>query len=292
MKKTLSLFLAFIIMFSGLQIVNADNLRQSAPVTETHITYDSLIGLRGKPNRIDEENNHKWLTYLTPDYKNYELYYFKDNVLEDIYISKTELLPEYKITSDMKRNDVDKILKDFKPSKITTQYIIGENIYNFYYDVYGLNDIFGLEIRSKTSDTSKIASSNNLSRIYEKQLVDLTNVFRAQNDKKILLPIQKLNTMAKVHSVDMRKNNYLNVIDSKGEGADIRLAEYDLRFKNLGENVANASNNAIGLNKTFIQSEIQRENILSDDYENIGMGICTKGKELYCTQIFLENLKD
>lgn len=291
MRKVFSFLLALIIVSSTLTIVDAADLKQRSPVTKTHISYENLIEIKGIPNRIDQEANHKWATYLTPDYKNYELYYFKNNILEDIYISKSDLLPEYKITNTMKRADVDKILKDFKPNKLTNKYNIGDDIYNFYYDVYGLNNIFGLEISHETNTGAELSPSNNLSKIYEKQLLDLTNVFRAQNNKKVLLPIQTLNTMAKTHTVDMRKNNYVNVIDSKGQGADIRLAEYDLRFKNLGENVTNTGNNAVDLNKYFIQSEYHRENILSDDYENIGMGICTKGKELYCTQIFLENLK-
>jgi uncharacterized protein YkwD len=121
----------------------------------------------------------------------------------------------------------------------------------------------------------------------EKSILDLTN--KAREEKK--LPALSVNTIltqvARDHSKNMANKGEMNhVLDGKNPADRVKAAGY--RYFYTGENVAMGENVTIAeIFDSWMKSKAHRENILNENYREIGIGIARDDKgRVYYTQEF------
>jgi uncharacterized protein YkwD len=121
----------------------------------------------------------------------------------------------------------------------------------------------------------------------EKTLLELTNKERAKEKMPPLEPNPLLFKMAREHSANMAKKGEMNhVLDGKTPPDRAKAAGYD--YLNIAENIAAAENTPLpDVMKGWMDSKIHRDNILSKEVTEIGLGIArTEKGEYFYTQVF------
>ncbi len=147
----------------------------------------------------------------------------------------------------------------------------------------------------------------------ENKIFKLVNYIRKQNNIPPLKINKKLNKIAKIHSLDMAKNNYTSHISldgldpnarAKRAGFNIIKKEKNKIKKGIGENIFEAQfyKEINGIKKPYLEknlvvaqkavdswtkSEGHRKNILNSDYRETGIGVAiSKDKKIKITQVF------
>jgi len=122
----------------------------------------------------------------------------------------------------------------------------------------------------------------------EKKILDLTNEAREKEKKPPLKPNPVLFEVARAHSANMAKKGEMNhVLDGKNPAQRLKAAGYDYSW--TSENIASGDTDwpLSAVMKTWMESQIHRDNILSDKVTEIGIGIAKDSKgEVYYTQVF------
>ena len=130
----------------------------------------------------------------------------------------------------------------------------------------------------------------------ENELFQFTNAKRAQ---KKLLPLSEedlLVSIARAHSQDMLRRNYLSHFSPEGKSV---VDRYGMKAGNirrsLGENLHTISSseglrdsNAVAgtMIKDWMNSSSHRKNILSKEYRYGGVGCASDLSQIYCTGVF------
>lgn len=125
----------------------------------------------------------------------------------------------------------------------------------------------------------------------EQELYELTNQERA---KAGLPPLQKDDRLAQAaleHAQVMVQHGQLSHQFSGEASVRDRIAATNLHFDRSGENVA-YDDNAEDANHGFMNSPPHRANILSPDYNTIGIAAVEKGDLLYVVEDFARRLPD
>lgn len=127
----------------------------------------------------------------------------------------------------------------------------------------------------------------------EKKLLELVNAERKKEDKAPLKLSPLLTKLARAHSANMAKQRKLeHTLDDKTAFDRLRDAGYE--FRKAGENIAYGEGkfDLAEIWKGWMESEGHRNNILSGDYTEIGLGVGKNGKgEVYYTQVFAKPRK-
>lgn len=120
----------------------------------------------------------------------------------------------------------------------------------------------------------------------ETQMVNLVNKERENNGFKTLKYNPKLQEIGRKHSADMFSRGYFAHYSPEGENVADRANKQSFDFLVIGENLAYAPN--LNLAHTgLMNSKGHRANILSEDYNQIGIGIQDGGVYgLMVTQVF------
>jgi uncharacterized protein YkwD len=135
-----------------------------------------------------------------------------------------------------------------------------------------------------TADADKLKMTDE-----EQQVLDLTNQARAKEKLPPLRPNALLMAAARAHSANMaRQGKMEHVLDGKKPGDRVKEAGY--RYSWVGENIAMTDGDTTtAVFKGWMESKGHREHILSDHFEEIGLGIARNDKdkgEIYYTQVF------
>lgn len=117
----------------------------------------------------------------------------------------------------------------------------------------------------------------------EKQIFELTNVFREHYGRKPLIWDDNISKVAYNHSKDMSKNNYFSHYRQDGSGLKERLSEGEIFYLSAGENIAAQHSDGPAAVHGWLNSEGHREALLNDDYNYLGVGVY----RLYYTQNFI-----
>lgn len=117
----------------------------------------------------------------------------------------------------------------------------------------------------------------------EKQIFDITNVFRDQFDKRPLEWDEDLQQVAFSHSKDMENRNYFAHESPDGNGLTERMTANDIPYKTAGENIAADYTDGPSVVWGWLNSEEHREILLGDDFTNLGVGVYRN----YYTQDYL-----
>lgn len=126
----------------------------------------------------------------------------------------------------------------------------------------------------------------------EQKILELTNKARAEKKLQPLIINPLLTKVARAHSANMAKKGEMNhILDGKSPADRVKMAGYD--YSRVGENIAFGENATIPQIFTgWMESKGHRENILQEEYREIGIGIARKDKgEKYYTQVFGTPLK-
>ncbi len=135
-------------------------------------------------------------------------------------------------------------------------------------------------------ETLRIHSDSNLTT-QEKLIFHALNATRAINGKAALVYDTEFAKVALYHSKDMADNDYFDHTSPSGEEFQDRLALFGYPPYYAGENIA-AGNvvNAYAFNDMWYNSDGHRENMLRDEFTNIGIGIAFAYSQHYGCQMY------
>lgn len=120
------------------------------------------------------------------------------------------------------------------------------------------------------------------------QLDDLINVTRVHHDLAPLAFDEKLEEVAKLHSEDMKVQNFSGHESPTNGDLKKRLDSQEIAYSNANENLATAYFDAIEAMHGWLNSPEHRKVILNDKYTAVGSGVFLN----YYTQIFMEPSKE
>ncbi|MDL1873274.1 CAP domain-containing protein [Deltaproteobacteria bacterium PRO3] len=145
-------------------------------------------------------------------------------------------------------------------------------------------------------ETGPKLSPGELSREVEGLILESSNEQRA---KKKLAPLAGEEILVKVardHSQDMLKRNYLSHFSPEKKSVVDRVKKYQPKLqRSVGENLHTITSSqglvdpkaiAGQMMDDWMHSSSHRKNILSKDYAFLGVGCASDGQRIFCTQVF------
>lgn len=138
------------------------------------------------------------------------------------------------------------------------------------------------------------------------ELYTLINVNRGDRGMNTLQINNNLETMAEYKANNMKSKNYISHTSPSGSTVDDRFERFNIECSNKGENLAQTyymqevdvnygstslytseEELAEGINKQFMASQSHKNNILSEDYSEYGLGLSiTEEGKVYVVQEF------
>ncbi|WP_342463147.1 CAP domain-containing protein [Ureibacillus sp. FSL K6-8385] len=290
---------------------------ESGVSTYIHQDDDKLLKDFGKPDRIDQSAfGYEWWVY-NRDPKSFAMFGVEGGKITQVYAAgKAVDVAPYKIGQSL--DDIYRMT--IVNPEITVK--IGDNVYTFALTEYDMNSrilvkfdgvfaqlyidqftdsLIGIRfmdgetlvkhrpyemtfvgdlIRVPNLNSYTIQQSN---EGYSKQLFDLVNVFRSNENVPPLIWDEVAGVAAMKHSEEMYTEKYLSH-DSPNYGSlKDRLAHYSVTYDEVGENLATAYFDAIEAAHGWFNSEEHRRLMLNDKFTHVGSGVFIN----YYTQIFL-----
>lgn len=144
------------------------------------------------------------------------------------------------------------------------------------YDMMFSGEILPTETPSSTMQASIDAA-------HAKQIVDLINVYRLHHQKNPLIVNEPASKVAEINSMDMAKQNFSSE-ELELKDLHARLEEGNIVFEQAAVNTASRYNDAAETVNGWINSDVHRKTLLSDQYTHTGVGVYGK----HYTQVFLE----
>jgi uncharacterized YkwD family protein len=120
---------------------------------------------------------------------------------------------------------------------------------------------------------------------YEQQVVDLTNKERAKYGLPPLKVSPELSKMARVKAQDMHNQHYFDHISPTYGSPFDMMQQFGIQFRAAGENIAMGQPTPKEVVNDWMHSQGHRRNILSKDFNYIGVGYVKDGN--YWTQEFI-----
>ena len=146
-----------------------------------------------------------------------------------------------------------------------------------------------MTIKPKTNERVNLGFQTNefsIDEMAEKEMIDLVNEERTRRGLKTLTFDSRLRETARGHSGDMFSRGYFSHYSPEGESVADRAVKNGVDFLVIGENLAYAPNLQLA-HQGLMNSEGHRANILSPDFNKIGIGIMDGGVYgLMFTQVF------
>lgn len=126
----------------------------------------------------------------------------------------------------------------------------------------------------------------------ELDLLALTNNARTENSLATLTMNDKLRSVARAHSEDMRDRDFFSHTNPDGKSPFDRLNDAGITYSTAGENIAYNSGYSDPANQAhnqWMNSPGHKANILNSSYTQIGIGIAgsTDNKTYWFTQVFI-----
>ncbi len=144
--------------------------------------------------------------------------------------------------------------------------------------------------------SGKALSPSELSRQVESRIFESTNGVREAKKLKSLASEELLVKTARDHAQDMMQRNYLSHFSPEKKSVVDRLRKYQPKLeRSVGENLHTISS-ANGLvdpkaisdqmMDDWMHSSSHRKNILSKNFEYLGVGCTSDGNRIFCVQVF------
>ena len=132
-------------------------------------------------------------------------------------------------------------------------------------------------------------------KTFEEEVVILTNELRTQGttcDGEAFPPVQPLTMQrnlrcsSRVHSKDMQDRNYFDHTNPSGEDPGDRIGRAEYPWNSYGENIAYGYATPEEVVEGWHQSPGHCRNMMSDWFDEIGVGAYAGGNQIYWTQNF------
>lgn len=122
----------------------------------------------------------------------------------------------------------------------------------------------------------------------EDSLLALTNSERAEHQLRPLKMHHAVTEVARNHSLDMHERGFFSHVNPDGMDVWERLNVAGIWYGSCAENIGRTLN-VTNAHAGFMNSEMHRKNILTEEYTHVGMGIL-KGSDgyIYVTEDFIE----
>ena len=126
----------------------------------------------------------------------------------------------------------------------------------------------------------------------EEKILELVNRERARRGLTALRFSKRLREVARFHSRNMAEFRFFSHVDHQGRRVGERCRQrYPQLLGGFGENIAYMAghvgpNLATQFVEQWMNSKGHRKNILSRDYDYLGVGVVRKGDRYYATQVF------
>lgn len=118
----------------------------------------------------------------------------------------------------------------------------------------------------------------------ERQLLDLTNLFRLKHGLSVLQSDKAADVAARLHSADMAKQNFFSHESPEYGDLEERLSVAGIVYDSAGENIASNYVDAAEAVHGWANSEDHREVMMKENFTHVGVGVFGK----FYTQNFLE----
>lgn len=119
---------------------------------------------------------------------------------------------------------------------------------------------------------------------YEKEVIELTNRYRAQYGLSPLTADKRLCELARMKSQDMHDKRYFDHNSPTYGSPFDMMKRYGVSYRTAGENIAMGYRTAQSVVEGWMNSPGHRANILNGSFTKIGVGHFADGN--YCTQMF------
>ena len=120
---------------------------------------------------------------------------------------------------------------------------------------------------------------------------DLINQDRREHGLPELILDERLSTIARAHSADMRDRGYFDHTSPDGNTISDRLASGGVSFRYAGENLEltkNVSDPANMANTQFLGDPSHRGILLNTQFKRAGVGVARSGNTYWITQDFID----
>ncbi len=136
-----------------------------------------------------------------------------------------------------------------------------------------------------TTEPTQTTQTTSALSAYEQKVVELTNQERAKNGLAALKVDTALSKVAREKSLDMSKNGYFShTSPTYGSPFDM-MKQFGVSYQYAGENIAMGQRTPEEVVQAWMNSEGHRKNILSANFNYIGVGFVESGN--YWTQMFI-----
>ena len=136
--------------------------------------------------------------------------------------------------------------------------------------------------------TLQIPGQNTNSRSMEQQVVSLVNAERAKHGLNPLKENWELSRVARFKSEDMSAKNYFSHTSPTYGSPHQMIRDFGITYRASGENIAAGQTSAQSVFNSWMNSSGHRQNILSPNYTEIGVGYADGGSYgHYWTQMFV-----
>ncbi|MBT2659008.1 sporulation protein [Bacillus sp. ISL-18] len=140
-------------------------------------------------------------------------------------------------------------------------------------------------IQPSTAGTTTTTQTTGTLSAFEQKVVDLTNQERAKNGLPALKVDTTLSKMAHEKARDMSANNYFShTSPTYGSPFDL-MKKFGITYNYAGENIAMGQQTPQEVVNAWMNSEGHRKNILSSNFNYIGVGYVAQGN--YWAQDFI-----
>ncbi|MBD7983414.1 hypothetical protein H9649_02380 [Sporosarcina sp. Sa2YVA2] len=146
------------------------------------------------------------------------------------------------------------------------------------YDMEFTGDLFHVKVPSSTEQME-------VDRAIERQIYELTNIYREHNGLNTLEYDYWLSKLAQEHSKDMAIENYFSHESPSAGNLSERLKRSEIEHKRAGENIATNYVDAIDAVHGWLNSPAHRSVLLDAEMTEIGTGAYGK----YFTQVMIKS---
>jgi uncharacterized protein YkwD len=280
----------------------------SAAVSINHLTIgdprSKVEAIYGKAKRKTRNDyGLYWETYSRGSYKDFVMISYQHDRIAAMYTNqpivstktgvalgatKKEVESKYGTPLEyIQKGNIQYVIK----SEEYDTYLLDGNYVTFFYDKYNNNRVAAVQIVKEELENEKAGFygtvSDELRTAYEYQIFDLVNAVRAKNHLPLLSWDGKAAITARKHSEDMAVHAYFSHTNLQGLSPFDRMKRNGISYRDAGENIAYGQCNAIFVHEAWMNSLGHRQNILSLDYQRLGVGVAFNSfGQPYYTQEF------
>ncbi|VEF48119.1 SCP-like extracellular [Bacillus freudenreichii] len=254
-------------------------------------TKGSVEKQAGEAKRsTSNEYGVNWYTYHE-NYQNFFMAAYDDQgKVAGLYTNQDLISSQIGIKmNDSKESVVEKLgepVKGIRKGFITYQ-VQNNGEYNLYqldncyvtifFDKHKNDTVTAIQIISNELEHHKkdffASGSKLLEEGFEYQLFDLTNAARVKNGLPVLSWNDHVKITARGHSSDMAQKGYFSHDNLEGLSPFDRLKQDEIMYRAAGENIASGQVSSIFAHEGLMNSMGHRKNILSRDYNSLGVGV-------------------